>query len=143
MRKLDRLFYPNLRHLVVVIGRHHLAATIDEAQHLVPVLPPVGFIQYWSQWVSRRRLEPFFFVRRPAFPFRGIRLVSPGDAQKGFFVGLTSFLAARVGGVRWWRSHGRQSGQGGGAFRAGRRRRRRERPGGLVEERLKANAVAV
>jgi hypothetical protein len=32
MRKLDCLFYPNLRHLVVVIVRHHLAATIADHQ---------------------------------------------------------------------------------------------------------------
>jgi hypothetical protein len=52
--------------------------------------------------------EKFF---QSLFDQKVIEQVSIKTAQDGFFSGLKSFLTARIGGVRWWRS--RQSGGGG------------------------------
>jgi hypothetical protein len=94
---------------------------IEENKTVVPVLPQVGLLEQY-QMVGWPSFPPDFgWFRRKFFQvsFDESRLgqVPIKKAQDGFFAGLKSFLAARIGGVRWWRS--RQSDGGGGTTGGG------------------------
>jgi hypothetical protein len=87
----------------------------------VPVLPQVGLLEQY-QILGSPFTPPYFdWFRQESFKssFDGKALsqVSLHTAQEGFFLGLKSFLAARIGGVRWWRSQ--KSGGGGGGTSGG------------------------
>jgi len=91
---------------------------IGKDRGVVPVLPPLGLIEQsqWIGWPFPLR-ESFWFIQDAfSFPFdkRTIERVPWNTAREGFFAGLRPFLAARIGGERWWRSQGPQSQQSGG-----------------------------
>jgi hypothetical protein len=91
---------------------------IGEDRGVVPVLPPLGLIEQSQRigWPFPLRGSFWFIQDSFSFPFdkRTIERVPWNTAREGFFAGLRTFLTARIGGERWWRSQGPQSQQSGG-----------------------------
>jgi hypothetical protein len=96
---------------------------IGKDRTVVPLLPQHGLLEQY-QGIGWPFIPPEFnWFRRKffqsSFDEKALDEVPLQTAQESFFSGLKSFLAARISGVRWWRSRGAGSGSSGGGAGAG------------------------